>query len=94
MPEPDTILPLTVPPEWVDEVYAEDGGGGPLWHTECCRPDVAVCGEDITDAINRSDADEDGEECVFCERIVELDLPCGEPFCRLRRRMPWRRRSR
>jgi hypothetical protein len=68
-------------PEAVDEVYDDQGDV----HLYCCRPDVALCGEDLADG---EDTDGEPADCIRCEVVAEAGVPCGAPFCRLRQR--WR----
>ena len=72
-----TIDPLT---RVVVELEAGDDDYG---HIVCCRPNVALCGEDMTGAPSDEDRPDD-ETCIRCLVIEEADVPCGAPLCRLR----------
>jgi hypothetical protein len=57
-------------------------GGDSDVHVCCCRPNVALCGKDLS---GYHDADEEEPtDCIRCEVLDEADVPCGAPFCRLR----------
>jgi hypothetical protein len=64
----------------VDDPPAVNAGGDDV-HMVCCRPTVALCGDQLD-----GDFDDDGDSpvCVAC--VVRLDAgdPCGARFCRLR----------
>lgn len=55
-------------------------------HQTCCNDDLALCREDMAGAAFVHD--DTPLDCVRCQILVEYRLPCGAPFCRLRRR--WR----
>lgn len=55
----------------------------------CCRDDVALCGADLTGSIEDAEPIDEERDCEACVNRDRLDLPCGAPFCGLRRR--WRR---
>lgn len=85
MTAPAITIPDTVPPEWATKPDDGDGGDGPVTHRTCCDPEVALCGDPVADAEEVDRDDDSGETCAICERIDELELPCGTRFCRLRR---------
>jgi hypothetical protein len=79
---PAITIPDTVPPEWATPAD-DNGGDGSEEHYFCCDREVALCGEplDAEPAAGVTDA----ELCRICERIDQLEVPCGVRFCRLRR---------
>lgn len=78
------MIPLTITvPDVETQVQEALSGGADVIHLYCCRPDVAVCGEDLTGGEDVPE-DEPGDRCIRCLFIDEANLPCGAAFCRLR----------
>jgi hypothetical protein len=51
-----------------------------LVHLACCDLDVAMCGEDLTDA-ETVYGDEAGPPCLLCLYVYDEGLPCPVPGC-------------
>lgn len=49
-------------------------GGGP-WHIEGDRPDLALCGKQLTGDLNRMDLHVSLLECVRCMTLGESEFP-------------------
>jgi hypothetical protein len=45
-----------------------------LTHVYCCNPDLALCGEDVSDT---PEVDEDGQLCVVCDDLEEQPCTCS-----------------
>lgn len=69
----------------IDELEASDDGA----HIICCRPYRSLCGADL-DIGEVAEGTPAEECCIRCLVIEDAGVPCGAPFCRLRRRLPWR----
>lgn len=59
-------------------------GPGDVDHFDCCDPNEALCGQNIT---GWDDVDDDPNvpTCPLCEEAIEQDLPCADPACPIRR---------
>jgi hypothetical protein len=58
-------------------VPARSDQDGDVVHLYCCDPDLALCGEDLTD----HDDNAEGPECPPCAVIDVVDQPCPVPGC-------------
>jgi hypothetical protein len=45
-----------------------------LTHVYCCNPDLALCGEDVS---NTPEVDQDEQLCMVCEDLEEQPCTCS-----------------
>lgn len=59
---------------------AGTGGGDTVQHFVCCDDNVALCGQDVTEA-GWAPAGDGGTLCPLCMTAIDAGLACPDPRC-------------